>query len=98
MTRRRTQRPTFSWTNLFGTVVAAILSKPKALADYLDQVEAGADPIEALHGHICSVDCWHRQHLHQECPTCPHKSLDHGPGGCKIAGCPCQKVPASATR
>jgi hypothetical protein len=98
MTRRRTQRPKFSWADLFGVAITAILSKPKALADYLDQVDAGADPIEALSGHVCHPTCWHRQMLGSECPVCPHLSLDHGPGGCKIAGCQCQKIPGSAAR
>lgn len=22
---------------------------------------AGGDPIEAIHGHVCGADCWHRQ-------------------------------------
>jgi len=94
----RNKRPKLSWADTLGAVIAAVLSKPKALVDYLDRVDAGADPIEAMHGHICSVDCWHRQHLRQECPTCPHESLAHGSGGCTIAGCPCQKVPASIAR
>jgi hypothetical protein len=29
------------------------------IRDYLELVSAGADPIEALHGHICGPDCWH---------------------------------------
>lgn len=29
------------------------------LVDYLDLISAGADPIEALHDHVCGPDCWH---------------------------------------
>ncbi len=32
-----------------------------ALNRWTRDVEAGADPIEALHGHICSPKCWHQQ-------------------------------------
>ena len=28
---------------------------------YFRDVAEGADPIEAMHGHICSDDCWHNQ-------------------------------------
>jgi hypothetical protein len=28
---------------------------------YFRDIEAGADPIEAMHGHICDANCWHNQ-------------------------------------
>jgi hypothetical protein len=31
------------------------------LKRYVNAVNAGADPIEAMHGHICGPDCWHEQ-------------------------------------
>ncbi len=31
----------------------------KALRSYLSAVDAGADPIEALSGHLCGPGCWH---------------------------------------
>jgi hypothetical protein len=40
------------------------LLKPEAVREikrYLKDVEAGEDPIEALHGHLCDSDCWHYQ-------------------------------------
>lgn len=33
----------------------------KDLTRYLDAIDQGADPIEALHGHVCGPDCWHQQ-------------------------------------
>lgn len=30
-----------------------------ALREYVKDVKAGADPIEALHGHKCGPKCWH---------------------------------------
>lgn len=30
---------------------------------YVRDVAAGADPIEALHGHVCDERCWHYQAL-----------------------------------
>lgn len=32
-----------------------------ALKTYLKAVKNGADPIEALHGHVCGPTCWHEQ-------------------------------------
>jgi len=40
------------------------LLTPEGIAEvkrYVRDVEAGADPIEALHGHVCGPDCWHGQ-------------------------------------
>lgn len=28
---------------------------------YIENVANGADPIEALHGHVCGPKCWHEQ-------------------------------------
>ena len=30
---------------------------------YVKNVADGADPIEALHGHVCGRGCWHWAHL-----------------------------------
>jgi hypothetical protein len=30
---------------------------------YVKDVSEGADPIEALHGHVCGRGCWHWAHL-----------------------------------
>lgn len=35
----------------------------KALRDWWKLVKAGADPIEAMHGHVCSPSCWHNQFI-----------------------------------
>lgn len=32
----------------------------------LDAVDHGADPIEALHGHLCGPKCWHWEALSEE--------------------------------
>jgi len=32
----------------------------ETLREYNKNVAAGADPIEALHGHICGPNCWHQ--------------------------------------
>ena len=46
-------------------VLDQFLADPKGVIEevkrYVRDVEAGADPIEALHGHICSPECWHQQ-------------------------------------
>lgn len=36
------------------------------LRDYLDNVRDGADPIEAMSGHLCGPDCWHWDHIDEE--------------------------------
>ncbi len=33
----------------------------EAMREYNKNVAAGADPIEALHGHICGPNCWHQR-------------------------------------
>jgi hypothetical protein len=33
----------------------------ETLREYNKSVAAGADPIEALHGHICGPNCWHQR-------------------------------------
>jgi hypothetical protein len=33
----------------------------QAIGDWLKLVMNGADPIEALHGHVCGPTCWHEQ-------------------------------------
>jgi len=33
----------------------------EALREWNKNVAAGADPIEALHGHICGPNCWHQR-------------------------------------
>lgn len=57
----------------FMAIFDAFLEDPRGvIADlrrYARDVEGGADPIEALHGHICGPDCWHQQlgaHLKKE--------------------------------
>jgi len=35
--------------------------KSGELARFARDVEAGTDPIEAMHGHKCGPDCWHQQ-------------------------------------
>lgn len=46
-------------------ILEALFSNPIAfgaeLRRYVRDVEAGADPIEALHGHVCGEHCWHQQ-------------------------------------
>lgn len=64
------------------------------LMTWLDRVRAGADPIEAMGGHVCDPECWHRQPFRQDCPRCPHDTYEHGEFGCTIQGCPCRMVPA----
>lgn len=46
--------------------LVALLANPKtrrelrkAFREYDRKVAAGADPIEALHGHVCGPGCWH---------------------------------------
>lgn len=49
----------------FSTLVEILVDPKKRkvlrekLQEYNRAVAAGADPIEALHGHICSPNCWH---------------------------------------
>jgi hypothetical protein len=33
---------------------------------YAEVVAAGADPIEALHGHLCGPKCWHWDSMTRE--------------------------------
>lgn len=35
----------------------------EAFRTYASQVAAGADPIEALSGHLCGPRCWHWEEL-----------------------------------
>ena len=42
-------------------VLDTILADPQKAMDYVRDVRGGADPIEALHGHVCSAECWHGQ-------------------------------------
>lgn len=46
-------------------VLDQVLADPQAALDevkrYVRDVRGGADPIEALHGHVCSAECWHGQ-------------------------------------
>jgi hypothetical protein len=44
-----------------GVLLDALL-QPGALRkvrEYLEDVSAGEDMIEAMHGHLCSPGCWH---------------------------------------
>lgn len=36
------------------------------LKKYANAVSQGADPIEALHGHLCGPTCWHWDSLSEE--------------------------------
>jgi hypothetical protein len=50
-----------AWRKLLDTILA---DPQKAMDDvkrYVSDVRGGADPIEALHGHVCSAECWHGQ-------------------------------------
>jgi hypothetical protein len=50
-----------AWRKLLDTILA---DPQKAMDDvrrYVRDVRGGADPIEALHGHVCSAECWHGQ-------------------------------------
>ncbi len=38
----------------------------KDVAEYLVNVKAGADPVEALHGHLCGPKCWHWDAMTEE--------------------------------
>ena len=31
-----------------------------AVATWFESVHRGADPIEAMHGHVCGPGCWHQ--------------------------------------
>jgi hypothetical protein len=46
-------------------VLDQVLADPQAALDgvrrYVRDVRGGADAIEALHGHVCSAECWHGQ-------------------------------------
>jgi hypothetical protein len=37
-----------------------------ALAEWYELVSHGADPIEAMHGHLCGPRCWHWDALPEE--------------------------------
>lgn len=41
-----------------GDVAGGII---RDLKRYVNAVKGGADPIEAMHGHICGPHCWHEQ-------------------------------------
>lgn len=46
------------WLSVFKnpqTLGAAV----KRAVDFLGDVKTGVDPIEAMHGHVCSPTCWH---------------------------------------
>lgn len=34
--------------------------------EYADNVRDGADPIEAMHGHLCGPKCWHWEFLDEK--------------------------------
>jgi hypothetical protein len=68
------------------------LADPKAVVDgvkkYISDVENGADPIEALHGHVCSPKCWHQQIYSKNWPDrCPKCGLRHTIGECPTKPC-----------
>lgn len=48
----------------FRAAFEMFLSDPRkyiaALKDWKKLVDEGADPIEAMHGHKCGPDCWHK--------------------------------------
>jgi hypothetical protein len=48
-----------AWRKLLDTFVADPQGSIEELKRYVRDVRAGADPIEALHGHVCSASCWH---------------------------------------
>lgn len=84
------------WRKLLDTVLA---DPQKALDDvrrYVRDVEAGVDPIEALHGHICSPECWHNalSPKNWPCKKCNHAAKEHTKNnGCNLEGCLCHCLP-----
>ncbi len=60
--KTRTRRPqtgrSKAWQNLRQHTIGEVVD---GLREYVKLVAAGADPIEALHGHVCGPDCWHEQ-------------------------------------
>ena len=53
-TRPRTWRE--AWDYIKDQRIGDLVGKAE---QYAKNVEAGADPIEALHGHLCGPDCMH---------------------------------------
>jgi hypothetical protein len=53
--------PRSDWRKLFDRVLADPAAAIAEVKRYARDVAAGADPIEAIHGHVCSKDCWHEQ-------------------------------------
>lgn len=53
--KRASTRKSVDWRN---RTVGELVD---AFAEYARLVRDGADPIEALHGHVCGPDCWHEQ-------------------------------------
>jgi hypothetical protein len=56
--RRASPRPVPTLREIVKGLVRAIRSGE--LARFARDVEAGADPIEAMHGHVCGPGCWHK--------------------------------------
>lgn len=50
-----------AWRKLIDTILADPQAALDGVRKYVRDVRSGADPIEALHGHVCSAECWHGQ-------------------------------------
>jgi len=54
--RSRKKSQSEAWKRLRQKSVGEFLDE---LREYFDNVRAGADPIEAMSGHLCGPKCWH---------------------------------------
>jgi chromosome condensin MukBEF MukE localization factor len=57
------QRLGLLWNQIKDKTIGQIVEDVRT---YARNVEAGADPIEALHGHLCGPGCTHWDHLTEE--------------------------------
>ena len=56
---KRDNRP--SWRILLDMFEDDPWATIEGIKQYVRDVRGGASPIEALHGHVCSAECWHGQ-------------------------------------